>query len=192
MPELGLPGRLAPAILMVAVVIFSFFARAAEWTPTEFDDERRPLFTQTVALELAQLQSDDVGRSDQEHQRLDELLVDPEMRLAYELVPEIVGEHVLRRISEPAEFHYVISDRSGRSFSYEVAKHPIFRPLRDVLESGKLSAAAIRGLAERSSYVDVASKALNDGEKLSDLSISVTPIGLVLNKGKLEIGQALN
>jgi len=114
-------------------------------------------------------------------------LRDAELRLAYELVPEIIAEYVLRTIFAPKDFEYVLSDRHGRSHGFKVAEHPVSQPVHDSLESGLMTASAVRVITEGSSYADAVSKALNAGEKLENLSFRVAPTGLSLHQGRLEI-----
>lgn len=111
----------------------------------------------------------------------------PELRLAYELVPEIIAEYALRKLSAPMDFAYVLNDRHGRPYSFKVAQHPVARPVHDNLASRLLPASALETIAKASSYVGAVSKALNAGEKLANLSICVAPIGLGLHQGRLEI-----
>lgn len=173
-------------------MIFSLFRRAERWVPATIGENGEPLFTADIALELIGLHLSEYGQESEAttefaSDRLKQVLQNPDLRLAYELVPEIIAEHALRKLSAPRNFEYVLSDRHGRSYSFEVAKHPVVRPVYDSLAREQLPVSAVQTVAKASSYAAAVSKALDAGEKLADLSISVAPFGLNLHQGRLEI-----
>ncbi|MER9935706.1 hypothetical protein [Mesorhizobium sp. M0088] len=173
-------------------MIFSLFRRAAPWAPAIAGENGQLLFTQDFSLQLAKLHLAEYGyqsETEATSDRLDLVLQNPELRLGYELVPEIIAEYALRKLSAPRDFEYVLSDRSGQSHTFKVARHPVFQPIHDNLARELLPASAVRVIADASSYADAVSKALNSGEKLKNLSVCVAPIGLQLHQGRLEIKQ---
>lgn len=176
---------------MERILIFSLFRRSEPWTPVTVGENGQLLFTSDFALELARLRLSDYGFESASGKtasdRSDHILRNPELRLGYELVPEIIAEYALRAISMPKDFEYVLGDRHGRSYGFKVAQHPVFQPVHDYLASGLLAASDVRVIAEGSSYADAVAKALNAGEKLANLSICFAPIGLSLHQGRLEI-----
>jgi hypothetical protein len=173
-------------------LIFSLFRRDTGWAPATTGDNGELLFTADFALELIRLHLSEYGhgseaRAELASDRLKQVPQNPELRLAYELVPEIIAEYALRKFSAPKDFEYVLSDRHGRPYSFKVAQHPVVRPVHDNLARELLPASAVQIVAKASSYADAVSKALNAGEKLADLSIRVAPFGLNLHQGRLEI-----
>jgi hypothetical protein len=185
-----LPGHRAPANASEQPVIFSLFRRSKRWAPATADENGEPLFTTDLALKLARLHvADDRNESAPESDRLKQILQNPELRLAYELVPEIIAEHALRKLSAPKDFEYVLSDRPGPTHSFKVAAHPIAQLIYDALARELLPALIVQSVGKSSSYADAISRALNAGEKLEDLTVCVAPIGLSLHRGKLEINK---
>lgn len=173
-------------------MIFSLFQGLERWAPATKGENGEPIFTSDFALELARLYLLDHGDESGDTTELssgllNQVLQNPELRLAYELVPEIIAEYALRKLSAPKDFEYALSDRHGRPYSFKVAQHPIVRPVHDALARQLLPAFTVQTVAKASSYAATVSKALNAGEKLENLSICVTPIGLGLYQGKLEI-----
>jgi len=173
-------------------VIFSLFRRAERWAPATVGENGKPLFTSDFALELARLHVSDHGDESEAaaasaSDRLKQLLQVPELRLAYELVPEIISEYVLRRLSAPKGFEYVLSDRHGQRYRFRVDKHPIAQPIYNVLARELLPTLILQSVGRASSYSSVISRALNAGEKLAELIVCVAPIGIRLHRGKLEI-----
>ncbi|CAN7719799.1 hypothetical protein [Mesorhizobium sp. LjNodule214] len=175
-------------------MIFSLFRRGAPWTPAAVSENGEVLFTPEFTHELATLRLSDNGyRSEIEARtklasnQLDLILQNPELRMGYELVPEIIAEYALRKISAPRDFEYVLGDRHGRPHSFKVAQHPAFQSVHDNLAHELLPASAVRTIAEGSSYAAAVSRALNAGEKLENLSVCVAPIGLHLHQGRLVI-----
>lgn len=173
-------------------MIFSLSRRAARWTPATTGENGELLFTADFVLELARLHLSEHGHESQAtteltSDRLKQVMQNPELRLAYELVPEIIAEYALRKLSAPADFAYVLNDRHGRSYSFKVTQHPVARPIHNNLASELLPASAVETIAKASSYAGAVSKALNAGEKLANLSVCVAPFGLELHLGRLEI-----
>lgn len=173
-------------------MISSLFQRVERWAPATTGENGEPLFTADFALELAGLHllehGDERGDTTEPSSgRLNQVLQNPELRLAYELVPEIIAEYALRKLSAPKDFEYALSDRHGRSYRFKVAQHPIVRPVHDAIARQLLPAFTVQTVAKASSYAATVSTALNAGEKLENLSVCVTPIGLCLHQGKLEI-----
>jgi len=173
-------------------VISSLFRRAERWTPGTTSENGEPLFTADFALELARLHLSNLGNESEAaakpaSDRLKQILENPELRLAYELVPEIIAEYALRKLSAPKTFEYVLSDRNGQAYTFKVASHPIVRPVHDSIARELLPASAVEMIAKASSYADAVSNALNAGEALADLTVCTAPIGLGLHRGRLEI-----
>ncbi|TPI23020.1 hypothetical protein [Mesorhizobium sp. B4-1-1] len=173
-------------------MISSLFRRTRLWAPAATGENGEPLFTANLALEwAAQHASDHQDESDatsaSASSRLKQVPQNPELRLAYELVPEIIAEYALRSLSAPKDFEYVLSDLQGRRHSFKVARHPIARLVHDALARGQLPSLTVQTVATASSYAGAVSKALDAGEKLEDLTVCVAPIGLGLRQGKLEI-----
>ncbi|MDX8447285.1 hypothetical protein [Mesorhizobium captivum] len=166
-------------------MIPSLFRHGAAWAPATVSADGNALFTPDFVLELTRLHLS--GNGQQSSVRLNEILENPELRLGYELVPEIIAEYALRGISAPRSFKYLLRDRDGRHKSFEVALHPIVPLVHHVLENQLVPQSAVSIIAKGSSYADAVSKALNAGEALADLSIAVAPIGLGLHREKLEI-----
>ncbi|WP_137931113.1 hypothetical protein [Mesorhizobium comanense] len=168
-------------------MISSLFRLAERWAPATRGENGEPLFTVDLALELAELHVSDDRESGSESDRLKQVLQNPELRLAFELVPEIIAEHALRKLSAPKDFEYVLCDRHGRGHGFKVATHPIAQLIHEALARDLLPAPTVQTVGKASSYADAVSRALNAGEKLADLTVCVAPIGLGLHRGKLEI-----
>ncbi|MDG4875461.1 hypothetical protein P9273_10170 [Mesorhizobium sp. WSM4935] len=175
-------------------MIYSLFRRTERWAPAIMGENGKPLFTAELALELAKLHlsrlEDESGATREPTSgRLKQILQSPELRLAYQLVPEIIAEYALRKLSAPKAFDYVLSDRHGRAYTFNVARHPIVRPVHDALARQLLPAFTVETVGKASSYAAAVSNALNAGEKLENLSVCVAPTGLGLHQDKLEIKQ---
>ncbi|MDX8539353.1 hypothetical protein RFM23_17170 [Mesorhizobium abyssinicae] len=173
-------------------MIYSLFRRTERWAPATTGEHGEPLFTPEFALELTRLHLSGLGdesgaASEATPDRLKQVLQSPELLLAYELVPEIIAEYSLRKLSAPKAFDYVLSDRHGRAYAFNVARHPVVRPVHDALARQLLPAFTVETVGKASSYAATVSSALNAGQQLENLSVCVAPIGLGLHRDKLEI-----
>ncbi len=169
------------------MLVVSPFPNTTLWMPASNGENGQLLFTVDIALQFARLHLSELESvAGVVSNSLEEMLQDSELRLGYELVPEVIAEHALRTISAPRISGYVLHDRHGQPHMFMISQHPVFQPVCDVLALELLPASAVRTIAKSSAYADAVSKALNAGEKLADLSIYVAPIGLKIHQGRLE------
>lgn len=171
-------------------MIFPWVSRASSWVPATTREDGREVFSEDVVLALAKAHLRELAaevRTGCTAGHLESVLQNPELRLGFELLPEIVAEHALRKIGTPRSFEYVLLDRRDRSHSFKVALHPIFGQVHHMAAHGLLPSEALHVIAKASSYADTVARALNSGEQLSNLSICVAPLGLRLHQGRLEI-----
>lgn len=152
-----------------------------EWTPAEFDESDAPIFSEWMVVQLclarlAEIEHEAVAKNRAlALENLRHVLSRPELRLAYELVPEIIAERLLGTIAEPNSHQYALF---GSDHAYDIRTHPVYASVLSMLESGSIRHDALVALAKGSAYSDAVSDALNKGSKLEDMAVCCVPLGV--------------